>query len=133
GLNLTRACLDASVKYPWPAPAAPRRPDGSLSSKFGVYADDAPVFAWLRDGAPDRVRCLEAQVMDLADDISYSVHDVEDAVVGGRLELDVLGGAEARERVIAEIAAWYGDVVEPGALEEAMERLPRLASWVRGY
>ncbi|MCM0679176.1 dNTP triphosphohydrolase, partial [Micromonospora phytophila] len=44
GLNLTRAALDAVSKYPWP-----RRPG---NRKFGVYADDLPVFIWLRSGAP---------------------------------------------------------------------------------
>ena len=44
GLNLTRAALDAATKYPWP-----RTPD---SRKFGVYADDLPVFEWMRAGAP---------------------------------------------------------------------------------
>nr|WP_024287923.1 deoxyguanosinetriphosphate triphosphohydrolase [Cellulomonas sp. KRMCY2] len=133
GLNLTRASLDASVKYPWTAPAAPLRPDGSRSVKFGVYADDAEVFAWLRQGAPDRVRCLEAQVMDLADDVSYSVHDVEDAVVGGRLDLEVLGDAETRVRVAGEVHAWYGNVVETGELLDAMVRLAATGSWVRGH
>src|SRR4051794_39236436 len=67
GLNLTRASLDATCKSPWP-----RRPG---ERKFGVYADDAPVFGWLRagSGGGDR-RCLEAQVMDWADDVAYSVH-----------------------------------------------------------
>ena len=133
GLNLTRASLDASVKYPWTAPAAPLRPDRSLSAKFGVYADDAEVFAWLRQGAPDRVRCLEAQVMDLADDVSYSVHDVEDAIVGGRLDLEVLGDAETRARVAREVHAWYGNVVETGELLDAMARLAATRSWVRGH
>ena len=83
GLNLTRATLDACTKYPWPAPTGDQR-------QVRVYADDLPVFDWLRDGgspaaagAADR-QCLEAQIMDLADDVAYSVHDVEDGIVAGR-------------------------------------------------
>ncbi len=133
GLNLTRASLDASVKYPWPADDAPPRPDGTPSAKFGVYHDDAAAFAWLRDGAPAGVRCLEAQVMDLADDISYSVHDVEDAVVGGRLDLAVLADAEQVERVVAETEAWFGRVVPTDELRAAARRLPTTASWVVGF
>ncbi|WP_250444230.1 deoxyguanosinetriphosphate triphosphohydrolase [Actinotalea sp. C106] len=133
GLNLTRASLDASVKYPWPARDASAGPEARPATKFGVYEDDGEVFTWLRDGAADRVRCLEAQVMDLADDISYSVHDVEDAVVGGRLELEVLDHAEARRRVVEEVGDWYGRAVPPAELEAAMDRLLGLEPWVRGY
>lgn len=123
GLNLTRASLDASVKYPWRLGEGPARPDGSTSPKFGVYADDAPVFGWLRAGAPVGVKCLEAQVMDLADDISYSVHDVEDAVVGGRLDLAVLHDPEERARVVEHVRAWYGTWHDPDALDAAIQRL----------
>ncbi len=129
GLNLTRASLDASVKYPW------RRGLGPAGSghKFGVYEDDLADFAWLRADAPTDVRCMEAQVMDLADDISYSVHDVEDAVVGGRLELEVLDDAEARDRVVAQVRSWYGSAIEEAELYAAMERLPEVEAWVRGF
>ncbi|PZR53696.1 deoxyguanosinetriphosphate triphosphohydrolase [Xylanimonas oleitrophica] len=123
GLNLTRASLDASVKYPWALGQGPRRPDGSVSGKFGVYPDDALVFEWLRQGAPDGVKSMEAQVMDLADDISYSVHDVEDAVVGGRLDLALLDSAEERARVVEAVRAWYGDWHPVDGLEEALGRL----------
>lgn len=123
GLNLTRASLDASVKYPWAFREGPARPDGKTTPKFGVYADDAPVFAWLRQGAPRGVRCIEAQVMDLADDISYSVHDVEDAVVGGRLDLRVLDDASERARVAEHVRSWYGSWHDAEALDAALCRL----------
>ncbi len=98
GLNLTRAVLDATCKYPWP-----RRPD---TRKFGVYADDLAAFAWLRDGVPDGRRCLEAQVMDWADDVAYSVHDVEDGVYAGSIRLERLDASE-RAEVCALTAQLY--------------------------
>ncbi len=133
GLNLTRASLDASVKYPWGAGQGPVRPDGHPTPKFGVYPDDLAVFRWLRDGAPDGHRCLEAQVMDLADDISYSVHDVEDAVVGGRLDLDVLTVPDERARIVAAVHGWYGSAVDAAGLEAAMDRLVGARAWRTGF
>ncbi|GAA4389126.1 deoxyguanosinetriphosphate triphosphohydrolase [Tsukamurella soli] len=85
GLNLTRAALDAATKYPW----LRRAPGG----KFGVYDDDAEVLDWLRggeDGPHGFTQCLEAQIMDWSDDVAYSVHDVEDGLIGGRIDLRLL-------------------------------------------
>jgi len=127
GLNLTRATLDACTKYPWP------RGEGPVPGKFGVYPDDAAVFAWLRDGAPGKRRCLEAQVMDLADDVAYSVHDVEDAVVGGHLEPSRLADRDEVERVVAQTCAWYLPQVEPAEVEEALTRLRAMPAWVDGF
>jgi dGTPase len=100
GLNLTRASLDATCKYPWP-----RRP---AQRKFGVYADDADTFAWLREGAAEAVRSLEAQVMDWADDVAYSVHDVEDGIHGGYIELrPLVEDADERAALCADAADAY--------------------------
>ncbi len=134
GLNLTRASLDASVKYPWRLGAGPMSAAGGRpSQKFGVYEDDLDVFGWLRAGAPGTGKCLEAQVMDLADDISYSVHDVEDAVVGGRFDLGVLQQDDERDRVVEAVRAWYGDEVDADGLHAAMDRLVEAQLWQPGF
>lgn len=128
GLNLTRACLDAACKYPWP-----RQAD---TTKFGVYPDDLPVFGWLRDGAPQRRRCVEAQVMDWSDDVAYSVHDVEDGVLSHRISLDVLASPGERA-ALAELAAKQFTALSSAALEDAaagLSRLPAVAELARrGY
>ncbi|MCL1900137.1 MAG: deoxyguanosinetriphosphate triphosphohydrolase [Promicromonosporaceae bacterium] len=111
GLNLTRATLDATVKYPWGAADNP--------AKFGFYADDVPVYAWLRAGAPAGQRSLEAQVMDLADDIAYSVHDVEDGVQAGSIDLARLDV----DRVVEAAASWYATEAAGADIRAALLRL----------
>src|SRR3954462_1857310 len=127
GLNLTRAVLDACSKYPWPRGQGPA---GATTTKFGVYPDDTGVFAWLRSNAPGRHRCLEAQVMDLADDVAYSGHDVEDAVAGGHLDPRLLASAGSVDRVAALTAAWYLSNVARDEVAEALDRLRALPAWL---
>ncbi|MFT4137057.1 deoxyguanosinetriphosphate triphosphohydrolase [Microbacterium sp.] len=131
GLNLTRASLDATCKYPWTAEHPLADPGGRL--KFGVYADDEPVFHWMREGAPGRVRCIEAEVMDLSDDIAYSVHDFEDAVVNGYLDPARLVSRDEHEALVTAIQAWVGYSFEREELEDALYRLVTQPEWISGF
>ncbi|MEE1620048.1 deoxyguanosinetriphosphate triphosphohydrolase [Zafaria sp. Z1313] len=139
GLNLTRATLDAACKYPWARPEAPLKADGTPTRKFGVYQDDLPVFEWLRSGNDDgasgarpepQQKCVEAQVMDLADDISYSVHDVEDAIVAGRFQLRWIRNADQRGRVIEYTRRWYLPGMDDATIDAALRRLEATDEWV---
>jgi dGTPase len=128
GLNLTRASLDASCKYPWGPADAVSDPSGR--AKFGYYPEDAPAFAWLRAGAPEKRRCIEAQVMDLADDIAYSVHDFEDAVVAGSVDLAALRSNAAQRDVVGAMYAWVGGAFDQDELVEALHRLRAMQPWI---
>lgn len=131
GLNLTRATLDACTKYPWSRNGAPGpggvHADGTprVVVKFGVYDDDTTVFDWVREGVSGRRQCVEAQVMDLADDVAYSVHDVEDGIVAGRLELTRLD----LDALWQTVRAWYLPASTDDELAAALASMRRQASW----
>ncbi|WNI15406.1 deoxyguanosinetriphosphate triphosphohydrolase [Actinacidiphila sp. ITFR-21] len=131
GLNLTRAALDAATKYPWPRGGHPTTPG---SRKFGVYEDDLPVFRWLRQGAPEGRQCFEAQVMDWADDVAYSAHDVEDGLQAGHIDPRALLSRPERAEVFGCAAARYAPPgTDPAELAAALDRLLDQPWWPRRY
>ncbi|GAB4543608.1 MAG: dNTP triphosphohydrolase [Pleurocapsa sp.] len=86
GLNLTRATLNAVLKYPWM-----RSPDPTSKQwrKYSVYSLDREAFLFARSESCDR-QTIEASIMDFADDITYSVHDLEDFYLAGLIPLELL-------------------------------------------
>ena len=133
GLNLTRASLDASCKYPWTREFAVQDSGADRSIKFGVYEDDVPVFEWLRQGATERVKCFEAQIMDFSDDVAYSVHDFEDAVVENFIKLDQIRGSKQEEAIVQEISRWNGETISSDDLAAALDRLQSNQYWLTSY
>ena len=111
GLNLTRAVLDSTCKYPWARQAGRR--------KFGVYAEDLPTFQWARAGAPGERPCMEAQVMDWSDDVAYSVHDVEDGAMTGLIDLSRLADP-AEAAAVCRVAATEYLAIDEAALSDVL-------------
>ncbi|TDE59008.1 deoxyguanosinetriphosphate triphosphohydrolase [Nonomuraea mesophila] len=124
GLNLTRAALDASIKYPWTCDKSP---------KFGVYDDDLPVFEWIREGAPEDRVSFEAQIMDWADDVAYSVHDLEDALHLGHVTPEALLSGEERRQVCEITRTWYAPGADLDELEAVFARLITDPLWPRSF
>ena len=123
GLNLTRASLDAATKYPWSS-----RVNGK---KFGVYSDDEEIFNWVREGAPEKRASMEAQIMDWSDDVAYSVHDLEDALVTGHIKLENLEGDLPNLFKVAK-SEYLNDLTESEAAT-ALESLKALSCWPKEF
>lgn len=108
GLNLTYALLLALNKYPTSLPvdgAAYPRPNNEMEK--GVYASDWDFIETVRDecGVPPDKRTLECQIVDLADEIAYSTHDIEDGIRSGFVELTHLTiDTQAKREIIAAIS-----------------------------
>ncbi|WP_194893100.1 deoxyguanosinetriphosphate triphosphohydrolase [Catenulispora pinisilvae] len=129
GLNLTRAALDAATKYPW------TRAEGQArgTAKFGVYADDEPVFEWMRHGAVPGRGCFEAQVMDWSDDVAYSVHDLEDALHAGFLVPKTLLSLTEQAELFELTEIRYASGASAPELSDALARLQALDYWPGDY
>jgi dGTPase len=102
GLNLTCATLNAILKYPWFRGDNTDKPD-----KWGAYRTEELLFNFARELGPKaKTKTLEASIMDWADDITYSVHDVDDFFRAGVIPLDRLAvDAGERERFYSEVFA----------------------------
>jgi dGTPase len=81
GLDLTASVLLAINKYPY---------DISEPGRLkGVYPMEWEGIAELRKlwQMPDNCSTIEAQLMDLCDDIAYSTHDIEDGIRAGKIQM----------------------------------------------
>ncbi len=86
GLNLTRGSLNAILKYPWIYGEYGNR----STKKWNAYYTEREDFNFAREGLDHHRKCVEAEIMDWADDIAYSIHDVEDFYRANLIPLDRL-------------------------------------------
>jgi dGTPase len=141
GLNLTRATLQAVLKYPRSygdlvnAAQYPRSPDCPPFKPWAppkcIHNEECNLLDWLlepfsdsdrllfsslerRDGRHAKTlhRTLEASIVELADDIAYGTHDVEDAFFARLIDADAIIGYMPRERFDSD-SAWqiYADLI----------------------
>lgn len=125
GLNLTRATLDAATKYPWAF-------DGK-NPKFGFYEEDKEIFEWVRLNAKSQTKVFEAQVMDIADDIAYSVHDIEDAIYGQHFSPLALDSEPEFKEVVKLAATEYATEIDEDNLNKALNSLIKQSWWVKSF
>lgn len=106
GLNLTRATLNALLKYPWLRGTA-----GQQERKWGAYSSEQDEFDWARVLGPTDAKSPEAELMDWADDVAYSVHDIDDFYRAGLIPLDrLLTDSDERTRFLEKVRSnWRGD------------------------
>ena len=122
GLNLTAAVRTAVAKYPWtryvdaaalgdgPLPRGLRRTaEGVEALKFSAYGIDARDLEQARAGHPPMQQSLECSIMDIADDIAYSIHDVDDFYRAGLL---------SQGDVAREFRGWIEAGVPLGELDD---------------
>ncbi len=79
GLRLTASTLRAFMKYPWMSDSVHPK---NGKKKFGIFRSEQDVFNWSCDqtGLEPGTRHPLSYLMEVCDDIAYSVLDIEDAV-----------------------------------------------------
>lgn len=140
GLDLCRASLLSLIKYPF------KRNEETKGGKF-LYIDDTgdDEMSWLYEGTdqgllsepnPRPPRTLPCQLMDWADDIAYSVHDLEDGIASGLLRPSTWHSEHFMRTIFASVKdapnVWIGEESPP--TEDDVEKVLReliddLAPW----
>lgn len=116
GLNLARATLDSVLKYPWVRELG-AGPGGKTYRKYGAYATETEDLDFAREYHDNSTPSLEAAIMDFADGLAYSVHDLEDFIRAGLVPLARLVTAREWQRFIDD---WRRDTRDP-MVREALE------------
>lgn len=91
GISLANATVNAALKYPWSFAEG--------REKYSSYDSERPAIIEYRryfEAELGNRRTLEAEIVDIADDITYAVHDVEDFYRAGLIPLQALKDGSAK-------------------------------------
>jgi len=126
GLDLTRATLAATLKYPW----LRDKTDKKRATKWSAYTSEEREFRWVREISHGDFKTAEAELMDWADDIAYSVHDLEDFHRVGIIPWGEIVSDGSREDVIkGAVKVWEKDPAVPAdsqaRMHDALLRIKR--------
>ncbi|WP_168157306.1 deoxyguanosinetriphosphate triphosphohydrolase family protein [Erythrobacter sp. QSSC1-22B] len=104
GLDLTCGTLAALIKYPVPCDRTGSMPE---NKKYGFFESeiDSMNLIWKNTGLTEGQRHPLAWIMEAADDIAYSVLDVEDAIKKGIISPD-----DVRFILKSDVREYSGDV-----------------------
>lgn len=107
GLNLTRATLDALLKYktPYKTPYSKVNKEKPKAKWRFYYDEDDELVKWASKGSPSAdAKSFECQIMNWADDIAYSTHDLEDGIKAG-----LISRAKISSRIQRNVQQRVGD------------------------
>ncbi|GAB4237433.1 MAG: deoxyguanosinetriphosphate triphosphohydrolase [Stanieria sp.] len=124
GLNLTRATLNAVLKYPW---LRSTNRQTKQWRKYSVYHQDRAAFNFVRP-AEEQQQTIEASIMDFADDITYSVHDLEDFYLAGLIPLELL--ATEKDELARFVEEWLRELPDNQCAKAVQENPARFQNFL---
>ncbi len=158
GLNLTRRTLLSVLKYPvssdlyinsddWRDSNMTKAPKCYYQSEHEIVRWAMQIFSdsdckrlWDIPEDKDKwPRAIEASIMNMADDIAYSTHDLEDAVVHGALGEEhfwdtMRGYSSLREKMVDEINTRFPCFFSRDTLEELVPKKEEFEGlFIRGW
>ena len=95
GLNLTRATLDGLLKHKCDRPAT------------FVYPSERGIINWTLEDTPPHLLAFETQIVDWADQVAYSVHDLEDGIHAGMITSVRMNKETLEEELIDHLPVQY--------------------------
>lgn len=121
GLNLSRSVLDGLLKY---KAIYGSQPDLGKA----CYEDDASLLAWVCEHGSPEERSFECQIMNWADDVAYSAHDLEDGIHVGMITLQHLRRPANQEAVIQRVRVAAEERGRVWSVDEVVRELDWLAA-----